>query len=207
MTSAGAVSTIGVRAFTPAVPANASSMRGSTGASSTAPSTARQLDSSRTTAWARPAGRPVAGSTATSPASGSSATDSGLTTSPTRASPLTRGAGPGDRHHWTESVRNGAGERKSLLLRWSSAGSIPARRPADGQRGRPHDEVAQVGVLGVVVEDRVPPHRLDQRADLDRRRQRPDAEVQRQQVDQPALQQRDPVAAGDQRRARSGSSR
>src|SRR3954447_26230799 len=93
ITRAGAVSTTGASASTPEVLSNASWIAGSTGASSTAPSTARQLDSSSTSACARPAGRPVAGSTAISPASGSSAIGDGLTTSDTGVS-VDEGAGP-----------------------------------------------------------------------------------------------------------------
>ncbi len=62
MTRAGTVSTTGVSVVTPGVPAKAFWMAGRTGASSTAPSTDRQLDSRSTTAWVVPARLPVAGS-------------------------------------------------------------------------------------------------------------------------------------------------
>ena len=73
--------------------------------------------------------------------------------------------------------------------------------------GGPEDHVAQVGVLGVVVVDRVPPHRLDQLADLDRRRQRADA--RRRAAAGPPAGAAAGRSAGCRRpaRARSGSSR
>ena len=118
MTSAGAVSTIGVSASTPGgAGEGVLDLAAAPGASRTAPSTARQLDSSRTRAWARPAGRPVAGSTATSPASGSSASRLG-THDVLRHGHLRRRACRSSVTGITgaRSVRTGAAERKSLLL-------------------------------------------------------------------------------------------
>ena len=87
-------------------------------------------------------------------------------------------------------------------------GRLRRRCATDGQLGRPDDEVAQVGVLGVVVVDRVPPHRLDELA-----RPPPGSgsartpDVERQQIDQPPLQERDRARCRRPAPARSGSSR
>ena len=107
--------------------------------------------------------------------------------------------------------REVSGARARAEITSSEAGYQPRlwrRRPVpDGQLGGAHDDVAQIGVLGVVVEHRVPPHRLDQLPDLDRRRQRPEADVRA------AAARRAGAAAGRSAgcrrpaRARSGSSR
>src|SRR4051795_3077468 len=199
MTRAGAVSTMGASASTPAVPAKASWMSGRTGASSTAPSTARQLASSRVRAWARPAGRPVAGSTATSPASGSMLTGDGLTTSDTGVS-VDLGAGPVTGITGRKCRHRRAGTEITLVGTRYQPQLYSGRVLPRGLPRGPDDEVPQPGVLRVVVVHRVPPHRLDQRPGVERAGRPRDAGVERQPVDQPALQQRDPVAAGDQRR-------
>ena len=68
MISAGTVSTIGTSTSTPATAANSAWICGRTGAMSTAPSTDMQLAASSRISCARPAGRPVAGSTTAVPA-------------------------------------------------------------------------------------------------------------------------------------------
>ena len=79
-------------------------------------------------------------------------------------------------------------------------------RPADGRPGEPprrggaqHD-IAEVGMLGVVVVGGVPPHRLDERRDLDRAGHRAHADAVGDEVHEPALHERDPARTRDEDR-------